>query len=89
MVFGRVDPVTQSILALRESDQERFKRYQLNWMYYKGHQYITDLGKQYTKEQKLFKHMRRVFDCVTHCVDTDARFIMKRKLMVDAKNDIE
>lgn len=88
-MFGRANPVNKSILTLKESDQERFARYQLNWMYYKGQQYITELGKQYTKEQKLFKHMRRVFDCVTHCVDTDARFVMKRKLSVDAKEEFE
>lgn len=88
-MFGRANPVNKSILTLRESDQERFARYQLNWMYYKGHQYLTELGKKYTEEQKLFKHMRRVFDCVTHTVDTDARFVMKRKLSVNAKEEFE
>lgn len=88
-MFSRVDPVTQSILTLKESDQERAARYQLNWLYYKGHQYIAELGKKYTKEQKLFKYMRRVFDCVTHCVDTDARFIMRSQITVDAKTDVE
>lgn len=81
--------INQSILSLRESDQERFKRYQLNWLYYKGHQYIAELGKEYAKEQKLFKYMRRVFDCVTHTVDTDARFGMGRKLSVEAEEDFE
>ena len=89
MVFGRVDPVAQSILTLKESDQERMARYQLNWLYYKGHQYIAELGKKYTKEQRLFKYMRRVFDCVTHCVDTDARFIMRNQITVDAKTQVE
>ncbi|MDI9412095.1 MAG: phage portal protein [Bacillota bacterium] len=81
--------INQSILDLRESDQERFRRYQLNWLYYKGRQYTAQLGKDYTKEQKLFKYMRRVFDCVTHTVDTDARFAMGRKLSVEAEEEFE
>lgn len=81
--------INQSILDLKESDQERFTRYRLNWLYYKGHQYLADLGKEYAKERKLFKHLRRVFDCVTQCVDTDARFVMKQKLAVAADPKFE
>lgn len=81
--------LNQSILDLRESDQERFKRYQLNWLYYKGQQYLADLGRDYAKDRKLFKYLRRVFDCVTQCVDTDARFVMKQKLAVAAEPKFE
>ncbi len=88
-MFTVSNAVNRSILDLRESDQERFKRYQLNWLYYKGQQYLSELGKDYAKERKLFKHLRRVFDCVTQCVDTDARFVMKQKLAVDAEPQFE
>lgn len=78
-------PIERSLLELREQDWERLARYQLNWLYYKAHQYLKEPGRRYTEEQKLFKHMRRVFDCVTHTVDTDARFTMQRTLRVDAE----
>lgn len=79
-----LDPLTQSLLSIVESDAERFKRYERAWQYYKGEEYLTELGQEYIKERKLFKHMRRVFGYVTQCVDTDARFIMRERLGIDA-----
>lgn len=64
-------------------------RYQLNWAYYRAEEYLAELGKEYVKERKLFKHMRRVFGYVTQVVDTDARFVMKKRLAVDADPDFE
>lgn len=80
-----LDPVTASLLSLRGTHAERMQRYQLNWLYYRAHEYLDELGKQCVKEQKLFKHLRRLFGYVTQCVDNDARFGMGEKLGVDAE----
>lgn len=82
-----LDPVTASLLQLRDSHFQRMQRYQLNWLYYRANEYLDELGKQYTKEQKLFKHLRRLFGYVTQTVDADTRFGMGRTLDVDAEPD--
>lgn len=80
-----LDPITESLLRMTEDDITRNARYQLNWAYYKAEEYLGDLGKQYVQDEKLFKHMRQVFGYVTQCVDTDARFVMRQRLSVDAE----
>lgn len=84
-----MDPVSLSLASLRGTKWERRLRYQLNWSYYKAEEYLTELGKEYVKDRKLFKHMRRVFGYVTQVVDTDARFVMKRRLGVEADPEFE
>lgn len=84
-----MDAVSLSLASLKGTRAERQRRYQLNWSYYKAHEYLDELGKQYVKDRKLFKHMRRVFGYVTQVVDTDARFVMKRRLMVEADPEFE
>lgn len=79
-----LDPVTASILTLRDSDRERFERYQLNWMYYKAREYVDELGLRNAKEKKLFRHIAHVLGYVSQVVDTDARFVMKRRLSVNS-----
>ncbi len=76
------------MLEIAESDIARVTRYQRAWQYYKAEEYLTDLGKQYVKDRKLFKHMRRVFGYVTQVVDTDARFVMREKLGIEAEEDL-
>lgn len=84
-----MDPVSLSIASLKGTKWERRLRYQLNWAYYKAEEYLGELGKQYVKDRKLFKHMRRVFGYVTQVVDTDARFVMKKRLSVEADPEFE
>lgn len=84
-----MDAVSLSLASIRGSKAERQRRYQMNWAYYKAEEYLGELGKQYVKERKLFKHMRRVFGYVTQVVDTDARFVMKRRLLVDADPEFQ
>lgn len=84
-----LDPVTESLLSITDADRERLMRYQLNWLYYKAHEYLDRLGQKHIQEEQLFRHMRRVFGYVTQCVDADARFTMKRTLRVDADPQFE
>lgn len=83
-----LDPITQSLLSITEDDVTRATRYQRAWQYYRAEEYLTELGQEYVKERKLFRHMRRVFGYVTQVVDTDARFVMREKLGVDAEEDL-
>jgi hypothetical protein len=87
VIHMALDPLTQSLLQIAESDIQRARRYQRAWAYYKAEEYLGELGKQYAKDQRLFKHMRRAFGYVTQCVDTDARFVMKERLQVNAEED--
>src|SRR5690625_987743 len=84
-----IDPVTESLLSLRGTQQDRQNRYALNWLYYRAHEYMGDLGQRYAKEHQLFKAMRHVFGYVTQCVDTDARFVMKKRLSVESDPEFE
>ncbi|OUN01408.1 MAG: hypothetical protein BAA04_04790 [Firmicutes bacterium ZCTH02-B6] len=84
-----MDPVTLSLASIRETKQDRLMRYLRAWAYYKAEEYLDELGKEYIKERKLFQHMRRVFGYVTQVVDTDVRFVMKRRLSVESKPEFE
>lgn len=85
-----MDPVTLSLVHLITTDNwQRQQRYMLNWAYYKAEEYLGELGKQYARERGLFKAMRRVFGYVTQVVDTDARFVMKKRLSVNADPEFE
>lgn len=64
-------------------------RYARAWAYYRAEEYLGELGQQYIRERRLFAHMRRVFGYVTQVVDTDARFVMKRRLSVEADPEFE
>jgi len=82
-----VDPITESLLAIKGDQQERLNRYALNWAFYRGKQYVHEMGMEYAKEHKLFKEMRKVFGFVTQTVDTDARLVMKRQLRIKAEKE--
>jgi len=84
-----LDVVDKSILTLTETDRERFLRYQRAWAYYRAQEYLGDEGEQYLRERKLFKHLRRVFGYVTQTVDTDARFLMRKRLGVEADPEFQ
>lgn len=83
-----MDPVTQSILEVTETDKTKVARYRTNWEFYKNRQYSGQTGQAYAQANKLFKKLRAVYNCVTQIVDTDTRFIMREKLGFEAEEGL-
>ena len=87
-----MDPLTKSIIETTESDAERLQRYQQAWRYYWARAFFSvdeaeaKAIEDYLTKRGMFKEMRDVFSCIGRAVDTDARFVMKQKLTVEAED---
>lgn len=83
-----IDPLQASLLALTESDAQRFARYRRYWSYYTGTEYRFEEGARYIQENRLFRGLKHVFGYVAAVVDVDARFVCKTRIQVDADPEV-
>lgn len=77
-----LDPVTQGLLELRDTEANRLFRYQLNWEYYRNRMYdwVRD-AKPRTKSQRemqsvLYKYIKPLFNVCTLAVDIDVAAVL-------------